>query len=301
MDPQSTNIKTALCDGDVVVYLAGFGAERVQYKLYSSEEDKEPLLVSSLKKDINQYVEANELEEYVIHRESEIDPLAYALQKAKLILEKVVGHTSCKSMQVYLSDGDNFRDEIATYRKYKGNRDFSKRPHWYDAIRKYLIDYWDAELIKGQEADDVLGIIQCNSNDTIICSTDKDLLQIPGYHYNLAKETITLHDEDACDLVFKTQILTGDSTDNIVGCPGIGKVGAEKILSEDSSWDAIVDAYDFQLGKKCPKDITKKEDFLYYQNWRGNDEVKTVEEFALEMAQLVYIRREEGEIWRPNE
>ena len=309
MDKNIASIDTALVDGDVITYLSGFGAERVQYKLYPSEDTTgEPLFVGSYRKELDAAIEELGLEEYVVSREMETDPIEYALQKCKLILEKIQAHTGCKRMQLYLSGPDNFRKDIATYRKYKGNRDLSKRPQWYDAIRNYMIQYWGANVIKGQEADDILGIAQCKMNAegtaSIICSTDKDLLQIPGLHYNLSKETITEQDAQSALDIFYTQCLTGDSTDNIVGCPGIGPKKAAGILEEAADpWQAIVEGYREQLKKKCPNDINfDGEDTLEYAHWDTTKELtitKSIEEFALEMAQLVYIRQKPNEIWEP--
>ena len=39
------------------------------------------------------------------------------------------------------------------------------------------------------------------------------------------------------------QTLTGDPTDGYSGCPSIGKVSAERILKDNSTWQAVVDTY----------------------------------------------------------
>ena len=307
MDQSSHFIDVALVDADTIVYLSGFGAERVSYKLFPTDDTTvEPLFVGSYRKELDAVIEELGLEEYVVTREMETDPIEYALQKCKLILEKIQSHTGCKRMQLYLSGSDNFRKDIATYRKYKGNRDLSKRPQWYDAIRNYMIQYWGANVIKGQEADDILGITQCALNaegtSSIICSTDKDLMQIPGLHYNISKEEIIEQDAQSGLNIFYTQCLTGDSTDNIVGCPGIGPKKAAAILEDaDDPWQAIVKGYQEQFNKKCPDDIEfDGEEILRYTHWNGEDTVvKTVGEFALEMARLVYIRQKPEEVWSP--
>lgn len=301
-------IDRALIDGDVLTYLSGFGAERVLYKLYLSDEDAaqdKPALISSSRKEID--AEAAKYDECIVERSMEQDPIEYALHKCKLILEKIAGHTGATDLDVYLSGDGNFRKDIATYRKYKGNRDKSKRPQWYHAIREYMTKYWGATTITGEEADDVLGIEQVkalgNDECTIICSTDKDLLQIPGLHYNLTKEeVIEQHPSDA-EYIFYSQIITGDSTDNITGCPGLGKKAVEKWLGSEPAWDKVIAAYNYQLNKKLPKDMQRIElggrCLMYQHHTDESDVIKTVEDFALEMAQLVYIRKQPEEIWTP--
>jgi 5'-3' exonuclease len=48
---------------------------------------------------------------------------------------------------------------------------------------------------------------------------------------------------------FYTQVLVGDTSDNIKGCPGIGKVKAERMLkdceTEEEMFEAVRNAYSF--------------------------------------------------------
>jgi 5'-3' exonuclease len=93
-----------------------------------------------------------------------------------------------------------------------------------------LLTRWGARISYGQEADDSLGIAQSWMTDTIICSIDKDLLQIPGKHYNFVKkEFLDVSRIEGLQHFFK-QILIGDTADNIGGCKGIGPVKAERLL-----------------------------------------------------------------------
>ena len=81
----------------------------------------------------------------------------------------------------------------------------------------------------GCEADDMLGC--CQGEDTIICSIDKDLLQIPGQHYNFVKdEYTTISEYDGLRNIYK-QALIGDRSDNVIGINGIGPVKAERAFS----------------------------------------------------------------------
>jgi 5'-3' exonuclease len=80
------------------------------------------------------------------------------------------------------------------------------------------------------EADDYLGINQNESS--IICSIDKDLLQVPGKHYNFVKKEFYEVDEETGFRNFYTQLLTGDTSDNIKGIAGIGPVKAKKALAD---------------------------------------------------------------------
>ena len=90
---------------------------------------------------------------------------------------------------------------------------------------------WKAILCEGYEADDALGIEATKDKNTVICSLDKDLLQIPGKHYNWVKKEFKTITPDNGLLAFYTQTLVGDTSDNITGVVGIGPVKAGKALN----------------------------------------------------------------------
>ena len=100
-------------------------------------------------------------------------------------------------------------------------------------------------MVNGQEADDALGIAQ--TEDTIICSIDKDLLMIPGRHYNFVKDEFQEVTNDSGMRHFYMQCLTGDRSDNIKGIEQIGPKKAEKILTgcitEQELFNAVREAY----------------------------------------------------------
>lgn len=145
--------------------------------------------------------------------------------------------TKASQYIAFLTGKGNFRKDIAVTKEYKGNRKDMIMPEHLDSIRDYLINEWECDVVNGLEADDALGICQTEMKDTIICSIDKDLLQIKGYHYNWnTKEVCYVTEYDAWMKLYE-QTLSGDSTDNIVGIPRVGEKTAKKILAECFSID----------------------------------------------------------------
>lgn len=163
------------------------------------------------------------------------EPLSHVLQTVKTSMDNIY-ELFCdapRQPMVYLTGKDNYREYVAVTRPYKGNRDPNSKPEFYKEIRQYLQDYHGAIMIDGMEADDALGIEQWanKDRDTVIVSIDKDLLCIPGYHYNFVRNEfryVTLKEANRC---FWTQVLTGDSTDNIEGLPKYGEKTAQKVLA----------------------------------------------------------------------
>jgi len=129
--------------------------------------------------------------------------------------------------KLFLTSPDNFRKHI--YPEYKANRTATKPKHL-QFLRDYLVESWQGTVAEKMEADDYLGINQHESS--IICSIDKDLLQVPGKHYNFVKKEFYEVDEETGSRNFYTQLLTGDTSDNIKGIAGIGPVKAKKALAE---------------------------------------------------------------------
>ena len=184
---------------------------------------------------------------------------------------------------LYLTGDDNFRFDIATVKPYKGTRKAEKPFHYYN-IRAYL-ESLGAVMIHGMEADDALAIRQMEdywmffgSKDnaeqhsrvckTVICTRDKDLRQVPGWHYGwehgkqpefelqfvvgvgdieLIVKPKTKEIKGTGLKFFYSQIITGDSTDNIPGLPRKGAVAAYDALSdattEGECFAAVREAY----------------------------------------------------------
>lgn len=149
---------------------------------------------------------------------------------------------------VCITHPENFRKKLLP--SYKENRAAKEKPKLLEALRKHVMDNWKGFCKPGIEADDSLGILSTRGSKVyqlIIVSGDKDLETIPGWLYNPRKDTKPrLITEEEADYKFYTQTLTGDITDGYKGCPGIGKVKAEKIFLEGKSpyWELVVAAYE---------------------------------------------------------
>jgi 5'-3' exonuclease len=117
--------------------------------------------------------------------------------------------------EVFLTSSDKSNYRFKLYDKYKANRK-SEKPLHYSDLRDHLMAEHAAEMIFGEEADDALGIAQ--TKDTVICSIDKDLDQIPGNHYNFVKRLSYYVSEAEGLKFFYFQLLRGDPADNIPGC-----------------------------------------------------------------------------------
>lgn len=158
---------------------------------------------------------------------TENDNEAIAVYRVNEMIENTLAEVEASEYKLFFTSPDNFRKHI--YPEYKANRTATKPKHL-QFLRDYLVESWQGTVAERMEADDYLGINQHESS--IICSIDKDLLQVPGKHYNFVKKEFYEVDEETGSRNFYTQLLTGDTSDNIKGIAGIGPVKAKKALAE---------------------------------------------------------------------
>lgn len=144
------------------------------------------------------------------------------------LVKRILAETNATDWQIWLSGDNNFRYKL--YSDYKANRRNMVRPEHLESIREHLVVDSGARITDGYEADDAMGIDSTLNPTSIISSIDKDLLQLPGLHYNFVKREFKEVNEFDGWRNFFSQLLTGDAADNLPGCPNIGKVKAEAAL-----------------------------------------------------------------------
>lgn len=157
--------------------------------------------------------------------EEETEAIAFVRMNA--YIDEILQNSKASNYKVYLScpSEENFRRKL--YPHYKQGR--PPKPKHYKALRDYLIQYEKAYVAVEQEADDELGINQMEN--TICGSIDKDLLMIPGRHFNFVKNQFTFITPEQGLRNFYLQLLTGDRTDMIPGLHGIGPAKAAQAYS----------------------------------------------------------------------
>lgn len=167
---------------------------------------------------------------------AENESFEIAKHRVNELLDLLLVKTEAKRYRAFIGGKGNFRKAI--FPEYKGNRTQPKPKHL-DSLRDYSVAELNAEITEhDMETDDYLGIYQ--HNNTIICSLDKDLLQIPGRHYRWAiatskwsknEEFIEQTEIEGLRLFYE-QCLKGDKSDNVKGVDGLGEKKAKKILEK---------------------------------------------------------------------
>lgn len=214
---------------------------------------------------------------YRVAAACENETVETAIQQSNDYITKIIQDVQASSYLTFLSGSSNYRYEYNP--DYKANRIGKPKPKWLQHLREHLAFYWDASVEETQEADDALGIYQMHNQDTIIASIDKDLLMIPGEHYNFVKNIRQeVHPVEGMRH-FYWQLIMGDRADHIFGYDGKARVDVPKFLQpkmeELSSLSDPLDMY--ELVREMYND----------------------DERLLMNGICLWIRREPDEIWKP--
>lgn len=243
---------------DIVKYRCAASAEKTKYlveaggEFHKRDSHKEALNV------------AQDFLDSIIWSRKEVQPLEFALQACKTTIESLIAKLAPSSISIFLSPERNFRNDIARTKPYKGNRTQPK-PKYLKEVEDYLVKQYGATFGVNVEADDEIGVILSREGDGgVSVSIDKDLLQIPGWHYNWVDDRVQRITPRMADFNFYTQMLTGDTTDNIPGITGLGPSGAAKLLDgAKSSADLCSRVWGVYRGEF--NDAQKARDYFFEQ------------------------------------
>lgn len=270
--------RTALIDGDIIVYSCGFASDAAARANGMSSE-----------------------------------PLGYCLNGVNETVKAVMEHAGCGEVKVWLTSRGTggYRDEA--FPDYKANRS-GEKPFWYEAIREHLIKKWGAQVSSdGREADDELGIDlvaydEESPGSAVLCSKDKDLDMIPGLHYNWSKtkkdKGVYMVTDVEADRTFYKQMLQGDSTDNIPGMfKAVGVKATQKWLDPIDSMTEPAEMFSYvrEVYMTLGKDLADKHGGAGTVIIAGRNLATTegCEAFLLLLGTLLWIQRKEGGLWIP--
>ena len=198
------------------------------------------------------------------------------------MLNKIIDEEHPTHMMVAFDKGKTFRHE--KYEGYKGTRgetpDELKRQ--FPLSRKLCKVLGITALeIDNYEADDIIGTfakrMEDNNLDTLIVSSDKDLLQLITDKVKvklLKTHDFIMMDKDEFKKTYGVEpinmidlkALMGDTSDNIPGVSGIGEKTAIKLLSDYQTIDNLYNHIDEITGKTKEKLLNDKEKaYLSYE------------------------------------
>ena len=243
--PDFVKGRRAVIDGDRYPYMIGFAAQENHHAVTVIGEDS-PRATFTHKKPLKEWLKQKGLELSDVTIETTIvpDKIENCLHSVKLALQGAIEGSRAETYQVYIGGETNFRDDLATISIYKGTRSQDK-PIFYEQIREYMINHWNAIVVEGWEADDQLAMEATKDpENTIVVSDDKDLNTVPCLRYIPGKDVLFRVSEQDALLWFYSQCVIGDPIDGIIGIPGSGKMAAYNALKDcDSEMDMYISVW----------------------------------------------------------
>lgn len=214
-------------------------------------------------------------------------------------IDEIKRNCGVDNMLMAVKGEGNFRYEI--YKDYKGHRkpleeDLKKALNY---GHRFITEELGAIRADGMEADDLVSIWAYEQMDMgfdpVIAGIDKDLLQIPGWHYNFVKKDEPRHvDADQANLYLMLQCLTGDNADNIPGIKGIGPKKAEKILLNvpmERRWSRVKAAWrghkagDPELSRRLLQMLTSWSEYEEIRNTLSSETAVSERDVSTEQTQ----------------
>jgi hypothetical protein len=283
---RTSKFDLALVDGDIIAYSVAAACDGRYYAVVDAN-DLQEMFRCEYKKELDEYLKDNPLQkDQIIVSDYEPEAIESCLHSVNMMTNSILESVGAKDYQIYLSGDNNFRFKINP--EYKRNRASYRTPYHLKNCREHLVKKYQAIFTNGYEADDALGINQ--KDNTVICSIDKDLNCVPGWHYTWAhhgKDELLYHvSTELANRNLYKQILTGDTTDNVQGIKGVAGLTAERILVNGN----VKEMYD-----NC----------LHWYQWYKNpvrtgftSQVNIAKKTINKVANQIYILRGENEHWK---
>ena len=241
-------------------------------------------------------------------------------------IDQLMEAAGCNMYIFFVTTKFNFRDWIVD--DYKANRSDVERPINLAWAKRWASDTLNCHYLKYMEADDLLGVFMHSNKNAVLWSLDKDLRQIPGKHLDDSTKLVIDIDDVGLlrvdNIVSETtgktkkkvyftgevglhfQMLTGDSTDYIVGCGirekavwksgarkgqeylkrnGLGEMAATKILlgaimnkcdldSNTATLEAVKRQYQLKFGASSLDKLEEQANLLYMTRVRDGNFIK---------------------------
>lgn len=269
--------RIALVDGGEVCFRIAAGSQISRWFIYPTDAESEEdwMEVYKYNKDAVKWMQEysdgfdrkkKTSDDYILVQK--ITPLSErsVIQNTDSFLRTIKHKTKSDEVIVVFGhpDGNNFRDDLATIRDYKTGR--GPRPFHHATVKNYCLEDKQTYTSTGHdfEDDDVLAILhnEWTDKDTeaVICSHDKDMLQVPGLHYHTDKQVVFTVSEVEGLRSFYKQLYTGDGTDTIPGFKEVTGVNKDlkgvlphidALVGEEAMYDYVFEKYLAALQAGC--------------------------------------------------
>jgi len=197
-------------------------------------------------------------------------PTGAAFGFTNMIVKTLKDRSPKRIAVVFDAKGPTFRHE--RYPEYKANRPSMPEdlrlqiPKIHEIVDAYRLP---SLAVEGFEADDIIAAITCKAREigwnVVIVSGDKDLMQLVGEGVVMwDPQRDAVYDEQGVEKKFGVppsrildfMALTGDTSDNIPGVPGVGQKTAAQLINEFGSLENLYEGVENIAQKRTRENIS---------------------------------------------
>jgi hypothetical protein len=239
--------KLLVIDADTILYSSAAQQQLNKCLATNIEYGSQRLFES--KTAFNDWVKENGRDKanYSFETKSEIKPDAeprFAFQSIKQKVDKIIDAAGCNDFVLCIEGEGNFRKDFKSrFVDYKGQR--TAKPLLFEECRDFFIKKYKSRVVlsEGRETDDTVNILAWESYqkavdarnrdacDVVLAFVDKDIAANSRgllLNYNKLENGIFWNDSFTQAYNFATQLLIGDSADNIPGIERLSKITKER-------------------------------------------------------------------------
>ena len=165
-------------------------------------------------------------------------------EKFTAYLDSILSDLSdfCDVDDIWICNGSRNNFRVALNSSYKANRTQDK-PNFLPELHHWVKKEYKSYFADGYETDDVVATLWMQSVDelgegnVVIVANDKDYKQFPCWYFDLyykRRELSKISEKDAIKN-FYTQMIVGDTADNVNYCKGFGLKYAKNLFKDSET------------------------------------------------------------------
>lgn len=211
-----------------------------------------------------------------------------AIWRFESMLAQIQLDLNSNDFEFYMSGEGNWRYDI--FPEYKANRKNIDKPIWLEDVREHALLKYKAEIVNDIEVDDRCGIrLTQEGYDAICVSLDKDLLTVPGQHYNFVKKERKLISPLDALRTFYKQVITGDGSDGVPAFDGKMRSATPQFIQ------TLLNPIDNMTEET---DIWKYVLSVYIDFYGNPLNIQHAKDKAIRNARVLWIQKEENDVWQ---
>lgn len=168
------------------------------------------------------------------------------IANAELVMKNILKNCLAENYIGFIKGKNTGKYRYAIKSDYKFNRS-GEVPSWWDFTYKLLLEKYNIFNVDNYEVDDIVNIFRLKTPNSFIVACDKDLLNLPGVHYNWRNSNWQANTVEEASYYFWKDMITGQNGDGIKGIPKKGEVFAKKYLEEENPSEYPYLVYDLYI------------------------------------------------------